>query len=217
VIGDKLIDLTDMDETIQAITENEFLFRLGFVTELLMLASFLGLGLGLYQMYRIVGQGYAKAMLVFIAVSVAAMTINTIHYMAVLWLIVPSDSLLALTEEHRQLGVLFLLQLHRFGYTASQLYFGLWLFPLGVLVYRGQYFPNYWRQFVGIFLMLGCFSYLVDLSTLVLVPGVNEALPTWIEVIPDIGEFGLCLSLLVFGNRFYEKAALTGRESSTEA
>jgi hypothetical protein len=48
--------------------------------------------------------------------------------------------------------VLLLLDLHGHGYHVAQIFYGLWLLPLGYLVYRSGYFP----RALGAFPMIGC-------------------------------------------------------------
>jgi hypothetical protein len=55
--------------------------------------------------------------------------------------------------------VLMFLDLHSNGYLIAQVFFGLWLLPLGYLAYISGYFP----RALGVLLMVGCFSYLADL------------------------------------------------------
>jgi len=50
--------------------------------------------------------------------------------------------------------VLLFMNLQKQGYYAGQIFFGLWLLPLGFLVYRSGWFPKW----LGVLLAIGCFS-----------------------------------------------------------
>ena len=63
--------------------------------------------------------------------------------------------------------VLLLMELQHYGYLIAQVTFGLWLLPLGYLVYRSGLFPSR----LGVLLGIGCFSYLVHVFLQFLAPG----------------------------------------------
>ena len=66
--------------------------------------------------------------------------------------------------------VLLLLDLQHYGLLVAQIFFGLWLVPLGYLAYRSSgMFPRW----LGVLLIIGGVSYLVDLLLKFLVPGIG--------------------------------------------
>jgi hypothetical protein len=94
--------------------------------------------------------------------------------------------------------------MHAAGYLIAQIFFGLWLLPLGYLVYRSGYFP----KVVGILLAVGCFGYLIDTFTHFLAPGIAGSVSA-IAVMPAaIGELSFVVYLLVKGNRAPQRPAL---------
>ena len=98
-------------------------------------------------------------------------------------------------SEQIQYTVLFHLNLHNKGYHIAQLFFGLWLLPLGYLTYKSRLFP----RIISVFLMIGCFGYLTDFVLYFLFPVENNVLLEWITLPADLGEFSLCLYLLIKG------------------
>ena len=62
----------------------------------------------------------------------------------------PTDQLQALAY--------LLLRLHSQGVLIAQIFWGLWLFPMGYLVFKSGFLP----RILGILLMIGCFGYVIE-------------------------------------------------------
>jgi hypothetical protein len=76
----------------------------------------------------------------------------------------------------------FFLDLHQLGISIAGIFWGLWLLPMGYLVFKSGFLP----KFLGVLLIIGCFGYLVNSVAAFLLPdvGVNVALLTfWGEVL----------------------------------
>lgn len=86
---------------------------------------------------------------------------------------------------------LFFLELHEKGVLIAGIFWGLWLFPMGYLVFKSGFLP----RILGILLMIGCFGYLVDSFAAFLFPdaGITIAQFTF------IGEVTLPLWLVTRG------------------
>src|SRR5438046_7235367 len=54
------------------------------------------------------------------------------------------------------LGMLFI-RLHTQGIFIDEMFWGLWLFPFGLLVFRSGFLP----RLIGIWLMINCFGYII--------------------------------------------------------
>ena len=91
--------------------------------------------------------------------------------------------------------------MHAAGYLIAQMFFGLWLLPLGFLVYRSGYFP----KVLGVLLAIGCFGYLADLFTHFLVPDIAESIAPFVVAPAAVGELSLVVWLLVKGVRVVER------------
>jgi hypothetical protein len=63
------------------------------------------------------------------------------------------------TPDQLQALAMMFLDLHNHGYYIAGMFSGLFLLPLGWLVYKSGYIP----KFIGVLLMLGCFGYLTEL------------------------------------------------------
>ena len=87
------------------------------------------------------------------------------------------------------------LRLHNFGFIVAELFSGLWLLPLALLVYRSQFLPC----FLGIWLALAGFAWIVLCLTGILLPQYPN-LYTYSQ--PAVfGEIAFMLWLVVKGAR----------------
>ena len=84
------------------------------------------------------------------------------------------------------------------GQWVLEIFWGLWLFPLGYLVVRCRFLP----RTLGVLLMAGCAGYLVDFLGRLLIPAyLHSPLADYATLPAAIGEIGTGLWLLVFGAR----------------
>ena len=156
----------DAAATANNIAQHAALFRAGFIADLVDSAAFLGVGLILYAIFRSTNPVVAVAMLTLNAVSVAIQALNMLSHVGAL--LVATDPAFANLAS----GALFLLELHHQGYLIAQIFFGLYLLPLGYLVYTSGLFP----RAIGIALMVGSAGYVVGIAVtpLAFVGGLAE-------------------------------------------
>jgi hypothetical protein len=148
----------DASATADALRANAFLFRLGFVADVLHVVLFMFVGLALYKLLEPVNRRLAGIMVVFVAISVAVLLGNLIHHFGALLVATDPAYTAALGVGGADALVLLLLDLHHYGYFIAQLFFGLWLWPLGYLVYTSGRFP----RALGVALVAACVSYLAS-------------------------------------------------------
>lgn len=189
-----LIVSGDATATAQNVLEHETLYRIGIVSDLIDITVFLVLPLVLYRLLAAVNKDHALLMVIFVMAAVPIMSINMLNQFAALFVLKEAPYLTVFTADQVDaLGTLFL-DLHKYGYLIAQIFFGLWLFPLGYLVYKSGLFP----KLLGVLLMLGTVGYLIDLLIVFLVPRYEEIAYPGLAV-AAIGEFGFCLWLLIRG------------------
>jgi len=84
------------------------------------------------------------------------------------------------------------------GFLIAQIFFGLWLVPMGYLAYKSGMFP----KALGVVLVVAGVCYLVDMLARFLVPDFGARIHTFVAVIPTlIAEVWMVLYLLVRGVR----------------
>jgi len=192
----------DAVTTVNNIMASELLFRLGFVSELVGQTVFILLGLALYKVLKPVDKNQAVLMVIFVLVAVTITCINMLNQFAALLLLSGADYLTVFEADQLPALVLLFLNLHKAGYLIAQIFFGLWLLPLGYLVYKSGFFP----RILGVLLMIACFGYLIDVFTFSLLPDVEVV----ISEFTFVGELLLLLWLLIKGVNVeqWEKRAL---------
>lgn len=190
-----LVNLTDGAETVRNIKDNVMLFRMGFVADLIMQLAYFLLPIVLYQIFKKTSRAMAGLMVLSVTVAVAIMCINMLNHYAPLLLMNPIGYNVTYDVEQINSWVVFYLDMHNKGYHIAQLFFGLWLLPLGYLVIKSDGFP----KVIGLFLIAGCFGYLLDFMVYFLLPEKSNSLSNYITAPADLGEFSLCLYLLIYG------------------
>ena len=170
------------------------LFRLGFASDLVQATFFLFTAMALYLLLRHVNELVARGMVVIVAVSVAIICLNLLNQFMALQVATGggSDALAGQFAD-----------MHAAGYLIAQIFFGLWLLPLGYLVYRSGFFP----RAIGALLAIGCLGYLADTFVHFLAPGIAESVELWVVAPAAIGELSLVVWLLVKGVRVVERRA----------
>jgi hypothetical protein len=86
------------------------------------------------------------------------------------------------------------LNLHRHGFDVAAIFWGLWLFPLGLLVYRSGFLP----RILGVLLMVNCFAYPVTSFTSLLLPHYEGIVSRWMMPL-QFGEVLFMFWLLIKG------------------
>jgi len=186
-----LIVRGDAAATASNILASQPLFRTGLLAELAGQVAFVLLGLVLYRLLKPIGRNLAAAMLTFVLIAVAITSLNMLNQFAPLLLLSGAPYLSAFDAGQLRALVLAFLDLHEAGYIIAQVFFGLWLLPLGILIVRSDFLP----KVIGGFLVLACAGYLADVGTYFLAPGLGVTLSEFTFV----GELMLMLWLLVFG------------------
>ena len=167
--------------------------RLALAADLVNITCFLLVALVMYAILKPVDGRIALAMVVFNAVAVAILGVNLLNHLGALLVATEPGYAVGLDAERSAALVTLLLDMHRHGYHVAQIFFALWLLPLGYLVYRSGFFP----RVLGVLLMIGCGGYLAGLVVTYLAPGFESifALPA------GLAEVLFLLWMLVRGAR----------------
>ena len=139
----KLIVPGDAAATAALIRNTEWLFRLGIAAELFHQAIAVFLVLALYRLFKPVDEKQARLLVVLGAlVSVPIMFLNVLNEIAVLILLSGPDYLSSFeTAQLDGLAFLFV-RLHEQGINIAAIFWGLWLFPFGILILRSTFIPR---------------------------------------------------------------------------
>ena len=187
----------DAATTVEHVVANASLVRMSFVADLVQATFFLFVVMALYRLLRHVNRSVAQAMVIFVVVSVGITCLNMVHQLGALLVATDASYTGAFGTGGSAGLVLLLLELQRSGYLVAQIFFGLWLFPLGLLAYRSGMFPRP----LGIVLMLATLSYLVDVVLQFLAPGLAGAINPFVVVLVTLSEISMLAYLLIKGVR----------------
>jgi len=174
------------------------LLRLSFMSDLIMMVFYLLTAWLLYTCMKPLHKSLSLLFLVFTAVSVAIMSGNMINHIAIVEIhgaeYFRTDDVQSLTR--------FLGALHEYGYLIAQVYFGLWLLPLGLIILKLKIMPAYF----GVMLAAAACGNLIEVFIKFLFPEYFFLAYPGL-VVGMIGEFSFCFWLLFKGlPEFPEKA-----------
>jgi Domain of unknown function (DUF4386) len=181
--------------TANNIVTHELLFRLGIVSDLFTGTMAIFLTLALYRLLKGVDQSLARLMVILGSLMVTPIYfINTLNDVAALLLARGADFLSVFDKPQRDALAMLFLRLHHAGIVANELFWGLWLFPFGLLVFRSRFLP----RILGVWLMINCFAYLAVSFAGLLFPQYegmvfNSTFPAM------LGELAIMLWLLIMG------------------
>jgi hypothetical protein len=196
-VSPKLIVAGNAAATAANIQANEGLFRLGFVTDIAGQLAFLCAALALYELFKAVDKGLARLMAVLVIVAVPISILNQLNQFAALLLLGGTDYLNVFTASQLQALASFFLEMQQKGVNIAEIFWGLWLLPLGLLVFKSGFFP---RVF-GFLLVIGCLGYTADSLVIFLFPGAAAVLDPVITSAELVSEIPFMLWLLIRGAR----------------
>src|SRR5262249_24575673 len=129
--------------TANNIAAHESLFRLGIVSYLLGGALWLLVPLALYRLLKGVDQGLAVLMVILGSLmQVPIFFITPVTDSATLMFARGTDFLSVFDKPQRDAFAMLFLNLHHQLDVANEIFWGLWLVPFGLLVYRSRFLPR---------------------------------------------------------------------------
>ncbi len=185
----------DATATASNILNSEMLFRLAIVSSLLCQISFIFLVLALNRLFKGVNEQHAKLMLSLVIVAVPIAILNELTQTAALHLLSGAEYLKVFEPEQLDALVMVFLNIHEQGIVIVSIFWGLWLFPFGYLVIKSGFIP----KIFGILLIIGCFAYLADSLTAMLIPQHRDIISKILMLPLSVGEISTILWLLIKG------------------
>jgi Domain of unknown function (DUF4386) len=190
----KLIVKGNATSTASNLAASETLFRAGIACNLLSEILFIWVALALYDLLKGVNQRQASVMLGLLVVSIPITLLNELNAIAALVLVRGAHSLSVFGQPQRDALAMLFLNLHDHGLGVAEIFWGLWLFPLGLLVYRSGMFP----RILGVLLVLRCFAYVVESFTFFVLPSYGDMVHRWMRPL-RFGELLFMFWLLIVG------------------
>jgi hypothetical protein len=196
LVRSRLIVFGDPAATANNIIASQWLFRVGFVSELLSALFFLSAAWALYSLLKPVNNNLALLCLLLNLCGVGVESINMLNQYAALQLLSGANYLNVFQTAQLQALAMSYLYSYTDGFMIAQIFYGAWLLPLGYLVYKSGLLP----RILGILLIIDFFGVLIWFSQFFLLPGY-----AWITypglAASFVAEFSLAVWLLVKGVR----------------
>ncbi len=138
----------------------------------------------------------ASLMVALVLVSVPITFVNVLNEMAALDLFKGAGYLSAIDPAQRDALAMLLLDLHGDGVSLANIFWGLWLFPFGLLVMDSKAMP----RVVGVWLMLDAVALVTVSVTSLLLPALSDSAGRF-AIVPELGELIAMAWLLIWGVR----------------
>jgi hypothetical protein len=184
----------DAPATLNTIIAHESLFRVGLVISLFSVVFFLLAAWALYVLLKPVNKNMALLFLLLNLGGFVIWCLSTLNLFASLLLLSGADYLKVFQPDQLQAQAMLFINLYKNGYIIAQIPYGIWLFPLGYLVFKSDFLP----KILGILLIADCFGLLIYVLQRFLLPGyVVISYPCL--VVSFIAELSLTLWLLIKG------------------
>jgi hypothetical protein len=193
-VPSKLIVHGNATATANNIAASQTLFCAGIAAQLISQILFMWVALALYDLLKGVNQRHAAIMLTLLVVSVPIAMLNELNAIAALVLVRGADFLSIFEKPQRDALAMLFLNLHSHGFAIAEIFWGLWLVPLGLLVDRSGFIP----RILGLLLIANCFTYLANSFTSLLLPQYERIVDRWMKPL-DFGELLFMLWLLIMG------------------
>jgi len=196
-IPTKLFVTGNATATANNIAAHQTLFRMGIVADLFCGVVLIFLVLAFYRLFKGVDSYLAVLVVILGGVLPAAIDFfNVLNDAAALILVRGADFLSVFDKPQRDALAMLFLRLHHQEVVAAEVFWGLWLFPLGLLVYKSRFLP----RFIGVWLIINCFAYLVLSFIGIFVPHYEATVSNY-AFPAQLGELALMLWLVIKGAR----------------
>jgi hypothetical protein len=177
-------------------------YRIGILTDFVTLLIFIFLVVSLYNLLKGVDPWYAMLMVLLVSVGVTIGLANLLNKLAPLILLSGANYLSVFTKPQLDALTLGFLTSNINGDTITGAFWGLWLFPFGILVIKSGFFP----RVLGILLMVAGFAYLTSSVTSIVLPAYEHVVSQ--AAMPlGLGEFPIIFWLLIKGAKVQEPRA----------
>jgi hypothetical protein len=180
------------------VSANAGLVRASVLADLIQSTVFVFLAMVLFAILKDVNRSVARAMVILVAIATAVMCLNEVFQIGALLVSGEGAYATGFGAAGADALVLLLMDLlYHYGFLIAQIFFGLWLIPLGYLAYTSGLFP----RALGVVLVVGGSAYIVDLTLALVAPDISHQVHGLLTMPSTIAEVWTVLYLLVKGVR----------------
>lgn len=184
----------DLEMTYSNLLEYEWLFRSGIFAHLLSITAFMLLAISLYELLKHVNSFLAKVMTAFVAIQIPVVFIaEALRFSSLM--IAKERFFKSWDMVERQEWVDFLLRTAEYAdEDIAMIFWGLWMIPLGILVFRSGILPKW----MGLLLISGGIAYIIQSIGFILIPGSGKYL-SFLFVFYAVAEISFAFWLVIKG------------------
>lgn len=187
------------------VVSHEFLFRLSIVSQLTSAVIFLYLAFVLWHLFKQQNRMQAAMLVAFVlAQTITTFVFETFNFAALKVAI--GDILSGMPADQKQNLVMLLIKTHGYGIAIQEIFWGFWLLPFGLLVYKSGFIP----KVLGLCLVFGFACWVTDSVTYLLFPHFNDLANPIIMKVSWIGEMPILFWLLIMGAKNDEMKEAAG-------
>ena len=183
----------DATATAHNVRDSEALLRLGMAGELFSSTVCIFAVLAFYRLFKAVSGKHAMAMAILLLISVPISYLNVLNDLAALTFARGPEFLAVFDQPQRDALVLFFLRLHSQGFILAQIFWGLWLFPFGILIMRSGFIP----RFLGISVIVAGCGYVISSCAILFLPRYAPTISQFAMIL-EMGELPL-IWMLIWG------------------
>jgi hypothetical protein len=177
------------------VVSNTGLVRMGVVSHLLDGTFFVFTALALYSLLQHVNKSVARAMLTLVILATGIICLNAVFQFEALRVATDNSYATSLGVAGSNSLVMLLLDSQHYGTLIAQVFFGLWLIPLGYLAYTSGLFAKW----LGVVLIAGGICYIIDLLAAFLLPAFGQQIHGFVTIPSAIAEISMVLYLIIIG------------------
>jgi hypothetical protein len=193
----QLIVAGNATATAEKLRASEWLMRLGIASELIHQIIVVFLALALYRLFKSVNENWAVLLVIFGAIlPLPILFLNVVNDVAALMLANGGEVFSAFTRPQLDSLAYFFIELHGQGIAVTTIFWGLWLFPFGMLVIRSGFIPH----FLGLSLMIAGTAYLLSAFAVLVMPSFMQIVSR-IAMPMQLCEMPIVFWLLIWGAR----------------
>ena len=184
----------DATATANNVRNSEALLRLGIAGELLSATIGIFAMVAFYRLFKAVSQKHAMAMIILFLVATPISYVNVLNDLATLTFARAPEFLSAVFDRHQlDAFVLFFLRPHNQGLVLAQIFWGLWLFPFGIVIWRSGFIP----RILGVFAIIAGFGNVIASFASLFLPSYASVIGQYATIL-QAGELPL-LWMVIWG------------------
>ncbi|MBO6525096.1 MAG: DUF4386 domain-containing protein [Balneolaceae bacterium] len=181
--------------TVENITNAELLFRMGFVSDIIMVLADISIALVFYLMLKQVNKPISLLAATFRLAQAIIIGVNLMNHFGVILVINSTDLATAFNSEQLSSTVMIMMEAHSYGYLLSGVFFGFSCMVLSYLIRRSEYLPSFFGVLIGV----AGFFYIMDSFTQFIAPEYSEITEFLVIISAVVSEISFAVWLTVKG------------------